>query len=329
MATLNAENLTLLDQVKRRDPNGAIARIVETMTKRNPLLEDMTWVEGNLPTGHRFTSRTALPTVDFRMYNQGVAPSKSRTDQVDETCGMLEGNSKVDVELAELNGDAPAFRASEDMAFVQAMNNKAEYSIFYSSSLTSPQAPMGLSPRFNALTGGAASSQTLSFGAAAGNDSSSVWMISWSPETVFGIYPKGSVVGLKPTDMGKQAVDDGTGAEFIAYRTFWNWKFGLCVKDARYVVRICNIDDDVLVGTNTALIDKMIEGYHQIQDHTTGRLAIYCNRRIAAYLHLQAKNAIANSTLSIDAVGGKPVTHFLGAPVRVSDALATSEAPVT
>src|SRR3954466_3314842 len=126
MATVNATYPTLLDQAKRTDPNGAIANMVEYMSKRNAVLEDAVVVEGNLPTGHRMTARDALPSIGWRKFNEGVAPSKSIASQLDETAGMLEGWSVVDTELAKLNGNEAAFRASEDKGFTMAINNEIE-----------------------------------------------------------------------------------------------------------------------------------------------------------------------------------------------------------
>ena len=110
---------TLLDQIKRTDPDGTIADIIEALTQRNPILQDAVAMEGNLPTGHRLTIRDGLPQVGWRMFNEGVDRGKSTTIQVDETCGMLEGRSVVDCKLAKLNGNEAAFRSSEDMSFLQ------------------------------------------------------------------------------------------------------------------------------------------------------------------------------------------------------------------
>ncbi|HXS30592.1 MAG TPA: hypothetical protein VN755_07140, partial [Steroidobacteraceae bacterium] len=74
---LGANSLTLADHAKRTDPSGGISKIVEMLSQSNPLLEDMVWREGNLPTGHRTTVRTGLPTVAWRLINAGVTPSKS------------------------------------------------------------------------------------------------------------------------------------------------------------------------------------------------------------------------------------------------------------
>jgi hypothetical protein len=95
--TLNANVLTLADWAKRLDPDGKTPQIVEMLSQTNEILSDMVWMEGNLPTGHRTTVRTGLPTVAWRLINQGVQPSKSTTAQIDEACGMLEAWSEVDV----------------------------------------------------------------------------------------------------------------------------------------------------------------------------------------------------------------------------------------
>ena len=77
MATIGSI-ATLLDFARRSDPNGKIMRIVELMSQDNPILQDMLWMEGNLPTGHLTTVRVGLPSVAWRMLNYGVQPSKSK-----------------------------------------------------------------------------------------------------------------------------------------------------------------------------------------------------------------------------------------------------------
>ena len=79
MSTINALNPTLSDVSRRTDPDGKIAKIVEIMNTQNEVLEDLTFVEGNLPTGHLTTIRSGLPSATWRLLNYGVQPSKSRT----------------------------------------------------------------------------------------------------------------------------------------------------------------------------------------------------------------------------------------------------------
>ena len=62
MAVLATTNPTLADVAKSLDPDGSVAKVVEILSKTNEILLDMPWVEGNLPTGHRTTIRSGLPT---------------------------------------------------------------------------------------------------------------------------------------------------------------------------------------------------------------------------------------------------------------------------
>ena len=110
MATIGNSVLTLADWASRTDPDGKIARIVEMLEQTNPMLSDMAFVEGNEPTGHVSTIRTGLPTVYWRMINQGLPPSKSTTAQARDVVGMLEAWSETDQALVELSGDPQALR---------------------------------------------------------------------------------------------------------------------------------------------------------------------------------------------------------------------------
>ena len=87
-------NPTLMDFARREDADGKISTIVELLAQSNEILEDMTFVEGNLPTGHKTTIRTGLPSATWRLLNYGVQPSKSTTRQVTDSCGMLKRSPK-------------------------------------------------------------------------------------------------------------------------------------------------------------------------------------------------------------------------------------------
>lgn len=330
MATVNNDGLpSLADWVKKRDPNGAHARIVEVLTKKNPMLEDMVVKEGNLPTGHQVTTRTALPTPEWRILNQGVSPSKSKTAQVTEACGMLEGFSVVDTKLAKLNGEEAAFRAGEDMAHRAAMVNEVETGLFYHSTKTAPEKFMGLSPRLDATTGPGGSQIIKHDGAAAGADQASIWLVGWGEKSVYSIFPKGSMAGLQTVDRGVQLWDDGSGKKFDAYVTRLSWDIGLCVEDWRYLVRIANIDATNLAYTGNELIKSMARALEMIQDLNSVRPVFYCNRAIRTYLRLQAMDAVKNSTLTMENVAGKPVMMMGGVPVRMTDALLSTEAVIS
>lgn len=331
MATINATLPTLQDIVSRTKPGGGIDEVVELLTQDNAFLKDMVWQEGNLPTGHQFTSRKSLPSGTWRRYNEGITASKSRTDQVVETCGMLTAMSKVDSKLAQLGGNAAAFRASEDSAFVQGLSNDLETALVYSSTLTDPEKIMGFSPRLDSTTGLWGGQIIDSVIAASGSDQASMWCVAWGPQTCFGIYPQGSTVGLEAKDRGEQLTRDANNAEFWAWVTEYCWSVGLCVRDANAVVRLANIDTSAIAETGSLLIQDMVKMVKQNKavGKGIGRAAIYCNRKIETYLHLQALDSTKNSTLRVEQIGGMPVTTFLGIPIRMTDALTNTEAIIT
>jgi hypothetical protein len=259
---------TLSDLVKRQDPDGKISTIVEILNETNEILEDMVWVEGNLPTGHRTTIRSGIPAPTWRKLYGGVQPSKSTTVQVTDTTGMLEAYAEVDKELADLNGNTNEFRLSEDKAHIEGMNQEMAETLFYGNEGTEPEAFTGLAPRFNSLTG-ANNSDNVINGGGTGSDNASIWLMVWGPNTCHGIIPKGSVGGLQMEDKGQVTIEnvDGSGGRMEAYRTHYIWKGGLTVRDWRYIVRIPNIDRSALTkdaSSGANLPDLMFEALERI-----------------------------------------------------------------
>lgn len=329
MAALTANNPTLLDVAKRLDPDGKIAAIVEILNATNPVLDDLTFVEGNLPTGHRTTIRTGLPTPTWRKLYGGVQPTKSTTVQVTDSCGMLEAYAEVDKALADLNGNTAAFRLSEDAAHIEAMGQEMASTLFYGNEGTEPEAFTGLAPRYNSKS--AQNADNIIDAGGTGSDNTSIWLCVWGPQTGFGIYPKGSTAGLQMTDKGQVTVEnvDGNGGRMEAYRTHYRWDAGLTIRDWRYFVRIANIDvSDLDTVANTKnIINWMIQASERIPELGKGRAAFYMNRRLREKLRLGILEKISNN-LTWETVSGERVMTFDDIPVRRTDALVNTEARV-
>jgi hypothetical protein len=329
MTTLNQTLVSLLDSYSRRDPDGTIAQIVEVLTQRTVVMEDLEWVEGNTATGHVVTSRTALPGIQYRRYNEGIAVTKSRTDQVTESIGKMAGMSKVDVELAALHGDGAAFRATEDDAFLQAFANEFETGFFYNSTASSPEKWQGLAPRFASTTGPGGSQVIKMDSSASGSDQASAWLVGHGAQTVHGIFPKGEMLGLNPYDGGRQLTLDASNNQFWAWVTSWAWNVGVCVKDFRYVARVANIDMGNILSTGSALIDAMIRAQRKIFK-PGAKLVWYANRDVITFLELQAKNAVATGgPVHYKEIGGQPILTFRGVPIKETDALLNTESTVS
>lgn len=324
---------TLVDLVKRTDPNGAISAIAEILHETNEILDDMVWVEGNLTTGHKTTVRTGLPFPTWRKMYGGVQPTKSTTAQITDNCGMLEAYAEVDKALADLNGNTNAFRLTEDTAHIEGMNQEVAETIFYGNEGTEPEAFTGLAPRFNDLAGAANSANVID-GGGSGSDNASIWLIAWGPNMTHGIIPKGSMGGLQMTDKGQVTIEnvDGTGGRMEAYRTHYRWDCGMTVRDWRYIVRICNIDRSALTvdaASGANLPDLMFTATERIQSLKGGRMAWYMDRTLTTKLRQQTTYGVKNSTLTANNLGGTMVTSFHEIPIRRVDALAVDEAAVS
>lgn len=332
MAILGATVLTLTDWAKRLDPDGKVPAIVELLSQTNEILDDMMFMEGNLPTGHRSTVRTGLPSVYWRLLNQGIQPSKSKTAQIDEGCGMLEAWSQVDKDLAMLNGNTDAFRLSEARAYIEAMNQEMASTLFYGNSSVSPEEFNGLAIRYSSLS--AANAQNIVDAGGTGSDNSSIWLVVWGDQSCFGIFPKGSQAGLIHEDHGEETVEAAggvAGALMRAFRERWQWKVGLVLKDWRYVVRICNLDISNLVTNSSAadITKQMIKAIHRIPNLKMGKACFYMNRSLAQYLDIQRLAGVsAGGGITYENVDGKMVYAFRGIPIRVCDALLETESRV-
>ena len=230
MATIGTNALTLSDLAKRMDSNDKIARIIELLAQKNQILDDMRWVEGNLPTGHRTTVRTGLPQATWRRLNYGVQPTKSTTSQITDTCGMLETYAEIDKALADLNGNAAEFRLSEDQAFLEGMSQQMAGTLFYGNTDMTPERFMGLAHRFNTRNPATPSSANVIHGGGAGGDNTSIWLVVWGELTVHGIIPKGSKAGLQHRDLGEQTLHDAEGGKYQGYRTHYKWDIGAVLR---------------------------------------------------------------------------------------------------
>lgn len=332
MAQKQNNVLTLADWAKGMDPDGKPARVIEMLNQTNEILDDMPFKEGNLPTGHRVTVRTGLPTVAWRLINGGVLPSKSTKAQIEEACAILEAWSEVDVKLAELNGNSAEFRLSEAQAFIEAMNQEMASTLFYGNSAISPEEFTGFSVRYSSLSAGNA--QNIIVGGGSGSDNTSVWLVCWGENTVHGIFPKGSQAGLEHKDLGEQTVEVGTGIGGTRMRALQDqfiWTTGLALKDWRYVVRIPNIDLSALAAKTAAadLSELMIRATHRIPNLSMGRCAFYMNRSVMTALDIQRRDDVqTGGQLSYQVVDGKWVPSFRGIPIRKVDALVENEALV-
>jgi hypothetical protein len=338
---------TLADWAKLQDPDGSIAQVAELLSQMNQIIEDMPFIEGNLPTGHRGSVRTSLPTPTWRRINQGIDPAKSTSAQVTDVCGMQEALAIVDVALADLNGNSAAWRLQENKAFIEGMTQDMAGQIMYGNSATSPEKMMGFTPRYNTLTTGTSqtANNVVNGGSSASSTSTSIWLVGWSPDKVTGIFPKGSKAGLQDQDLGEDWAFDPNSKRYRAYMTRYVWKAGLHVRDWRYVVRVANLE----TGSGTAgftssapvdIVDCLDQAIAKIPNLSACRPVLYMNRKAKRYLNKQRNYGVAaSSTVNLttirraDSGSQRGVIQrfedYDGIPIKIVDQILNTESTIS
>jgi len=333
MSVLSSNNLSLIDIARQFGPDSKELKLAEILTQKNAILEDMPFIECNNGMVNIGAVRTGLPSGTWRKLYGGVAPEKSTTKQVSDTCGMLESFSEPDAALINMAPNKAIALLREGKAFISGMSKTMASAVFYGDSVTSPEKIEGLSSRYNAY-GTDEDESSFNVLNAGGNGSylTSIFAIAWGDDTMFGLYPKGSKAGLQQNDLGEQTTTLADGKKYRVYQTHYKWDCGLAVLDWRYCVRIANIDVTSLVSAGDSgysgpnLIGLLTDAMYRFPDDAAN-IIIYANRTVSAAL---TKLAVVkgNLALGIDEFAGKKITHFWGHAIKRCDAILGTESHI-
>lgn len=332
MATLNQNALTLLDWRSRTNPDGMIADVVEVLAQSNDILKDMTFMEGNLPTGIVTTQRTNVPSPSVRRINQGVPYTKSTTKQIVDTVTCFEDRSKVDVKLLALQKDPMRFRYSEDLAHVAGFGDTIAKNVIYGvSDESNPDQFNGFDIRHRYLgnTSDPTKEGYTTLDAGGSGTVTSMYFVNWGELTCTGIFPQNGTAGLSKKDLGEQTVKDADGNEYEAMVTRWNWDVGLTIRDYRAVGAIRNIDVALFKSATSAQKQKFIEDIIRVHDRLRNPNAIlYCSRSAYTLLKLALldKNNVHVELRTLE--NGLRDLYVDGMAVRRLDCISENESKV-
>lgn len=329
MPIVGSNYLTLADVRRQTNANDDIADIVEILALATPLTEDAPVFEANSGNRHLTTIRTGLPRPTWRKLYEGVMPTKGTTAQVYENTGMMEDWSEVDAKLVDMSKNPRKLRANEGRAHIMGIGQELEQTLFYGNTDVWPERFNGLDMRYNSLSAGNGG-QIVDAGGT-GSDNTSIWFIGWGEDSVHLIYPEGSSLGIKRDDKGLQTKELNDGSLYDVYREKFQMDAGLVVRDWRTIARIANLDvSNLQTGVGAPdLIGLMIEAFYRLDKPAmpNRNLSIYVPRTLGAALHKQALAKVSNN-LTYDIIEGKPMTRFMGYPIRVSDSILTTEARI-
>jgi len=315
--------MTIAEVLKRLDPNGSLAQIAEVLQETNDILMDAPFMEGNDMWSNKTTRRASEPSGTWRKFNAGIDKERSETVEVVDTIGLLEARSEIDMEIINSFPDKSAARSQEDMAFVEGLGKEMVATMLYGDATDDPEEFTGLSPRLDSLN---SSAYNVIGAGGSGGDTTSIFVVDWSPSTCFMAYPRGTKGGLEHIDRGIETVLDGSSKPFLAYVSVFKWRAGLVVRNFKSIGRIANIevsgasnifDEDDLID----LLTRMTRG--------PGR-RIYVNQSIEAQMWKRLKdktNVYLSAADGLDA-GGAPM-RFNGVPVRMVEQILDTETAVS
>lgn len=327
---LSGVNYPTLQSIAAAMPGGTANEVaartaVELQSQVNDIMNVLPLFPCNNGTREEILQRMALPEIAWRMMNKGVKPTKSAMQRASFSCGYAQALSKVDELVWKVNKYSDEYRMSEAKAHQFAMFNKMATTMFYGDEKKNPAGFTGLCAYYYKTGSDVWGKQVIKAGGS-GSALTSIWVVCFGRETVYGIYPEGSKSGgYEYEDMGKQPVTDSDGGELYAYTSKFGWNMGLAVKDPRAVVRLCNIDT---TDMNDDLISKLIEAVDQIENPDAGFTAIFCNRKVSTYLRKQVA-AKDNMALRVDEFAGHKVTHYDTIPILRCDAITSTESALS
>jgi hypothetical protein len=316
----------LRDAAAQFDPSGQELAIAEVLSQTNEIIGDMPFIESNLDDGHEYAVRTGIPTGAWRKAYEGVPAEKGTTEVVIARPGVIGGYSVVDKLIAEKGGHVDAVRSGQAKAIVAGLSNSVADALIHGSKAELKKC-VGLAEYYNhKSTSNAASARNVVHGGSStASVNSSIYLVVWDTDKVFGFYPKGSKAGISRVDHGLVNHTDANGNEFPAYKEYFEWKVGLAVQDWRFAGRICNIKTTDLDNVNLYALMQELE--ERIQSLASGKPVFYMNRTIKSALRKQL-GAKANVQYTPGQPGQLPIMHVDEIPVHICDAITDTEAVV-
>src|SRR6185437_14203624 len=172
-------------------------RILDRMT---PLVKMLPMVASNNILSNIATRTDSLPVASTRRFNEGILATTSKNAPINDPIAMFEDYSEVDMALWKLQNNPNAWRSDQDMNHIEGLFQLIESMLFYGSLSQNPGAFNGLATRFNNLesfpNGDTSWQPNVWDGGARNVNCTSAWMIEFSEDSVYGIYPSNSMAGL-------------------------------------------------------------------------------------------------------------------------------------
>ena len=330
MATGNSNNNYSIAMIMSQfgPDQKSLLPVVNGLVERKPLMADVPVKESDWFDQEMVTRWTSLPAPYWHKYGEGITPTYGHKQEDTETMGMLRNQLRINEEkfLKIPASGRETWMAREEGGFIEGMEQEVENTLVYGDSGTAPEEFDGLDKRYASI----ATNSVFNNGANDTGNHTTMWLCQWHPTECCFIYPKGGQGGLRRKPGGRVYLGTNTDATGSvesdkAYAWFiitdFEWDLGLCVQDTRRIKAVRNIHKTI-GNAHEIDVDVLIQAKNSFR--TSGQIYAYCHQDIASQLQIQVKDK-GNVWMNPDNPFGVPTTYVLDMPIRVSDAILTSE----
>lgn len=313
--------------------------IVDMVMEANPVAGHFVTTTANQGVNNVTTIRTGYPDGTWVGYYDGVQPTKGTKKQVSDTAGKLKHLIQVDKDLIEESGDEAAEMGDEAFAHAEAMVNEVVDCFFYGNVKENGKKFNGLSPVYSKVYDPSKKTKknddtsyyTLGVKRSESPDNSSlrsIWLIGWGRMGTHLFAPKGTTLGLQKGPVRDETITTKDNGRLQVKEQEFKYTVGLCNKDFRCNVRICNIELNNLEKLDIDLGDYMLQAVCRARKTGVAQ-KFYMSSLVYEWLCRKArKDKIENGFFSFKDFEGEQILHFQGIPIFEVDALEQDEAEV-
>ena len=334
--------ISLRDIASGKLPDGTFDQsIVDMISETNPSLMDILWRVCNKGKEHIGTIRTGMPKRVWEVYYKGIPSSASSKKQVINACGTITSKASWDRRLLDAEkakGYADQFIADEVAAHGQTLGEGVAEALFYGNIADTPEGINGLAKTYAAY-GSITSARDVSASYVIngkGTDTSvaalrSIFLVGWGQNSIHGLYPEGTSVGLNRGSIMDVPLADADGNTYPGQEQILSYGVGLNIADFRYGGRLCNLQIDKAFDTGAPdHWDLVMSLIARVKSGGGVNQRFYMSRRtweivVRSLSKTTRVNAITFANVQQSASG---LNSLFGIPVALDDALETNESAV-
>ena len=325
MSIQTQNKLTISEQVKQIGPDGNIMDIVNTLVETNDILLDAPVKQANERFSNLSVKVLALPTIGTRRINAGGSTGIGRTKQIRDVLQIFEHTVTIDEMLLMTEVNPERARLNQIKMTAESFGQSQADALIYGNGAEDPDEIDGFVTRYNDKT-----LPNVYDISGTGSDTASLFVIEWTEDRCEMIYPRGFAnCGIYEKDEGRTRLLDAAANPYYGFETLMRMGFGLNVVDDRCVQRLVNIESDgetnVLFASGK--LRPLVKALNKLPGKGKKNTAIYCNADIKTQFDIYALEHLLGCSIAEDTFGRR-ITTFQGIPVRLMDAMVSTETAI-